>query len=200
MQKIENFFTHLKAWQLFLLMVAIPLVVQFTAMRMVMGTLDSESTPEDAFQLFQQLWGTLSGLMAIFMLIILGWFWSCGIELNRRIDPSNRKKTTLFKTAVIFPLIYMPFFMVVFSPGPHPPDSFGFTGIITLLHMFSMFCMFYLLYFVSWSLATVLNQSGQKVRNHSVYFFALWFYPVGIWLVQPKINKIVRDEIAEPIA
>jgi hypothetical protein len=30
-------------------------------------------------------------------------------------------------------------------------------------------------------------------------FFLLWFYPVGIWIVQPKINKMVESTPDLPV-
>ena len=24
-------------------------------------------------------------------------------------------------------------------------------------------------------------------------FFMIWFYPVGIWIIQPKINKMIEE-------
>ena len=81
--------------------------------------------------------------------------------------------------------------------NPDPAMMFKFMNFIVIvpLHLFAMFCIFYSLYFVSKTFKTVELQREVKFGDFAVEFFMIWFYPVGIWIVQPKINKMVEDKV-----
>jgi hypothetical protein len=72
-------------------------------------------------------------------------------------------------------------------------------AIIIPLHLFSMFCIFYCLYFVSKTFKTAELQRQTTFSDFAGEFFLLWFYPVGIWIVQPKINKMVESTPDLPV-
>ena len=65
-------------------------------------------------------------------------------------------------------------------------------AIIVPLHLFSMFCIFYSLYFVAKTFKTVELQREVIFSDFAGEFFMIWFYPIGIWIVQPKINKMIE--------
>jgi len=69
----------------------------------------------------------------------------------------------------------------------------GIFAIIIPLHLFSMFCIFYTLYFVAKTFKTVELQREVKFSDFAGEFFLIWFYPIGIWIIQPKINKFIED-------
>ena len=72
-------------------------------------------------------------------------------------------------------------------------------AIIIPLHFSLMFSMIYCFYFISRAIATI----EQYKRNGSVrvffgdyigYLFLVWFFfPIGVWWIQPKINKIFME-------
>jgi hypothetical protein len=66
-------------------------------------------------------------------------------------------------------------------------------GIIVPLHLFSMFCIFYCLYFVSKTFKTVELQREVSFSDFAGEFFMIWFFPIGVWIVQPKINKMIEN-------
>ncbi|WP_101311729.1 hypothetical protein [Labilibaculum manganireducens] len=69
----------------------------------------------------------------------------------------------------------------------------GLVGIIVPLHLFSMFCIFYCLYFVAKTFKTVELQREVSFFDFAGEFFMIWFFPIGIWIVQPKVNKMIED-------
>jgi hypothetical protein len=56
-----------------------------------------------------------------------------------------------------------------------------------------MFCIFYTLYFVAKTFKTVELQREVKFSDFAGEFFMIWFYPIGIWIIQPKINKMIEE-------
>ena len=53
-----------------------------------------------------------------------------------------------------------------------------------------LYCLFFDLNFISKSLA--LAETGKPVSfyDYSGPFFLIWFFPLGIWFVQPRINRL----------
>jgi hypothetical protein len=73
----------------------------------------------------------------------------------------------------------------------------GFIAIIFPLHFFAMFCIFYCLYFVAKTFKTVELQREVTFSDFAGEFFLFWFFPIGVWIVQPKINKMIEEPITE---
>ena len=67
----------------------------------------------------------------------------------------------------------------------------GIFAIIVPVHLFAMFCIFYSLYFVAKTFKTVELQRTVTFSDFAGEFFLLWFYPIGIWIIQPKINRMI---------
>lgn len=80
------------------------------------------------------------------------------------------------------------FFTVIFSNVKSP-----LIALILLFHLFAMFCIFYGLYFVSKSL--VLAETGKPASfyDYAGPFFLIWFFPIGIWFTQPRINRLFAE-------
>ncbi|MEZ4777307.1 MAG: hypothetical protein R3D00_29290 [Bacteroidia bacterium] len=132
-------------------------------------------------------------IMVLFMGVFFGWFWSVAIGLQPQVPEEVKMKVNKFKVFFFTPLIYILLFVGVFSTiatgnGRNP----GIFALIVPLHLFSMFCMFYILYFVSKTIKTVELQREVSFSDFAGEFFMIWFFPIGIWIVQPKINKMAK--------
>jgi hypothetical protein len=75
-----------------------------------------------------------------------------------------------------------------FTTGSDP--GAGIFALIVPLHLLSMGCLFYCLYFIAKALKSVEAQQPVSVSEYLGDFFLLWFYPVGIWILQPRVNKL----------
>ncbi len=187
-----NRFLTAKHWQLFLLMFAIPMVLEigFTIAVIInmIAQQDSEFLSLPSFTIFLPF--------IVFFLIggMLGWFWSIGVGLQKLIPEEHRMKVTSFKFFVLFPLIYFIFFtsQMSFFMSEVVINPLIFLAIFPM-HLFAMFCMVYNFYFVARTLKTIELQRKVEFSEYIGEFFLLWFYPVGVWIIQPKINKMVTD-------
>ena len=191
-------FLKAKHWQLFIVMLGIPLLFQFYTMFNMFSNLDSESNPNpenimNTFQIFPII-------MILFSLVFFGWFWSIAIGLQRNIPEEIKMKVKKFKILFFIPLIDIIFFMIymggIFSGmGTNGfPNGGGFVAIILPLHLFSMFCIFYSMYFVAKTIKTAELQRKTGFGDFAGEFFLLWFYFIGIWIIQPKVNKLYGKE------
>ncbi|MBS1933543.1 MAG: hypothetical protein JST96_06060 [Bacteroidetes bacterium] len=91
-------------------------------------------------------------------------------------------------------------FIKIAERGEEPNVAlFGIVfALIIPLHLFAMFCIFHSIYFVSKTIKTVELQRETTFSDFAGEFFLIWFYFIGIWFVQPKINKLAQTEF-EPI-
>lgn len=188
-------FLKAKHWQLFLLTFGIPLIFQFIMMGSMISNFATQTNP-DPTMMFNYM-KFFPVIMIIFMAIFFGWFWSVAIGLQKKVPENVTMKVKKFKIFFFIPLIYMLIFMTFFSVSmnglfsSNSEPSFGLIGglfaVIFPLHLFAMFCIFYSLYFVAKTFKTVELQREVTFGDFAGEFFLIWFYPIGIWIVQPKI-------------
>lgn len=184
-------FLKAKHWQLFLLTFGIPMIFQIFFMGSIFVNIASGIDRDPSFIINYMKF--FPGIIFLFMGVLFGWLWSVAIGLQSKVPDVVQMKVNKFKIFFFIPFIYslffLSFFMSSFTEGRPNPSIFA---VIVPLHIFSMFCMFYILYFVSKTYKTVELQREVKFSDFAGEFFMIWFYPIGIWIVQPKINKMIE--------
>lgn len=137
-------------------------------------------------------------IMIIFIVILFGWLYAIGTNLHKMIPTSVHLNLKRFKIFLAIPFVYMviiTIIMILISTRHFDevePSIPIFAGIMPL-HFFSMFCIFYCLYFVAKVIKTVERQQEVTFSDFAGEFFLIWFYPIGIWFIQPKINKLFHE-------
>ena len=192
-------FLKAKHWQLFILIFGLPLIFQIVMMTAMFSNLDSTYNPDPTFMFSYMKYFPL--VMVIYVGIFFGWFWSVGMGLQNKIPENIKMKVKNFKIFFFIPLIYI-FLILAFSRiimGKMMSSDgvqdislmIGVFAIIVPLHLFSVFCMFYILYFVAKTIKTVELQREVKFGDFAAEFFLIWFYPIGVWFIQPRINRMI---------
>ena len=195
-------FLKAKHWQLFLLTFGIPMIFQFIMMDSMISNIGTESKSE--LIMTSDYMNFFPIIVIIYMGVLFGWFWSISIGLQTKIPRNIKMKTKKFKIFFFIPLVYI-FFISLFIGGvfsgimlngtePSVGYVIGMIGIILPLHLLSMFGIFYSIYFVAKTLKTVELQKEVNFGDFASDFFILWFYFIGIWIIQPKINKIAKNK------
>lgn len=189
-----------KHWQLFLLTFGVPILLQLV----LMGTMFTRAVsnnfiePSSAISLVTLL--QLASLL--FLLVFFAWFWAVATGLQQFIPTEAKMKLTRFKIFFFIPLIYVVLFLLFVSTattetinhsGTISPVMIGAALTIILpLHFLSMFCIFHSLYFVAKALKTAELKRKARFSDFAGEFFLIWFFPIGIWIVQPRINKMIQ--------
>jgi hypothetical protein len=177
MKAVANLFLRAKHWQLFLLLFVVPLVVEITAMGYMPRTIRSWRDLGTSGFFFM-------GLVAISMFCFLGWLWAMGSFLNPLEEPSVRLRLMYFRAALLYQPVYgFVFFAVFLNPGPP-------VQVVLPLHLFAIFCLLYCFYFVARSLVTVNKGKQVSFSDYAKTLFLLYFYPIGVWIIQPRINQL----------
>ena len=198
---MTNKFLNAKHWQLFSLIFGIPLIFQIVMMLIMFASMSSEAStnPTEIFNMFK----FYPIIIIMYMGVYFGWFWSIAIGLQKKVPKNISMKTKKFKLFFFLPVIYIfcisLFISVTFSgimEGEIKPNNgliSAMIGIILPFHLLSMFGIFYTLYFTAKTLKTVELQKEVGFGDFIGEFFMLWFYFIGIWILQPKINKIAEN-------
>lgn len=196
-------FLKAKHWQLFLLAFGVPFLsciglIVYTVVQLVMLQGD------DATFLFTYYtWFPL--IIAISMGTTLGWLWSVTTGLQPRVPVHLRMNLFRFKLFCIVPITYtlaLAIFVGLIFAGiadtsdfdPDPVMVVTSVAIIVPLHLFSMFCIFHTIYYAAKTYKTVEFQKQVNFTDFIGEFFLAWFYFIGVWVLQPKINKMLTGE------
>jgi hypothetical protein len=192
-----DIFLRLKHWQLFLLLFGLPIIFDMVMFDYAIGS-SLNGHPEALLNTLR----FFPVLMILFTGGLFGWFWAMAIKLQPKVPASIHMKTGRFKILFLTPTIYIGclliFLCYVFGAYPRflTPDNMlaigGIWAIMIPLHLLSMGCIFYCLYFVAKTLKTVELQREVTFNDFAGEFFLIWFYPIGVWIIQPRVNKLVN--------
>lgn len=196
--KLIGFFLKAKHWQLFLLIFGIPFVFQITLMLLTISQLFASINPDPTVMF--KFMNFIPFIILIPTLALFGWLWSIGMGFQNKIPVNVKLKVKRFKLFFFIPFLYILILISVFSfvllnaislnPNPNLGLIALLFAVIFPLHLFSIFCIFYTFYFIAKTIKTVELQRDVVFADFMGEFFMLWFYPVGIWILQPKINKL----------
>lgn len=184
-------FLKAKHWQVFLLTFGLPFVLQIFTMSWIFSSVFEAENPDPAQMLPMISIFPLLGL--VFIAIQFSWNWSVVMGLDRIIPPEYRLNLRAFRVFFFIPMIYALIFSLSFlflmnDTYPNPI----FLLVVIPVHLFSMFCIVYCSYIVAKSIRTA--EEGQTVHfsDYVAEFFMLWFFPIGVWLLQPRINQLAE--------
>lgn len=206
-QNQMNIFLKLKHWQLFCLLAGIPAIFQFVAMGWVVTNSDLMKflwqlifNPErwqDIVALIpvKLVAGYYATMVVLFAALILCWFYSLGVKLCKRLPEAIKMNLTGFKVSLfisvackLFVAVYMYSLLPkILAGGELHATTFA---VLIPLQLIATFCAFYCFYFIAKALKTVELQQTVTFNDYALEFFGIWIFPVGIWFIQPKINKL----------
>ncbi len=200
-----NLFLRAKHWQLFIFILGIPLIFQLYLMNSMFSELTT-GDPED-LTFIADFMKYYPIVMILVMGVLFGWMWSISMGLRSKIPVEIRPETGLFKIFFFIPLVYLVGitylaskfiggFMELAASNTPPdidPSIFNMATFIVPLHLFSIFCIFYCFYFTAKTFKTAELQKSVSFNDFVGEFFLVWFSPIGVWILQPKVNKMVDE-------
>jgi len=175
LEGITSFFLRAKHWQVFALVWGAYFIAQMAIVA---------SLPEGPIEKPLKVGLLLEAVMLPSVACLMGWLWSMGSFLFSISEPSLKLNIHVFRFAVIFPTLYLltalPFFLSTSTPE----------AIILPLHLPALFCLIYVFYFDSRSLVTAEKGEGATSNDYVLPMLLLFFSPIGVWLIQPRINLL----------
>jgi hypothetical protein len=186
MNRVSQFCLRAKHWQIFLLLFLLS-VGQFVGSVAIMVA--SPSSEELGRGQLAGL-GLLDGLV---LLVFLSYFWFAGSFLCSVTPKDLRPGLSFFRVAVFYPVVItvMAYATAPFGLSGHPL----LFGVFFALSLFALVCGIYDINFVSKALAMAETGRPQVHSDYSGIFFLFLFFPIGVWFIQPRINRLYADRM-----
>jgi hypothetical protein len=178
-----KFFLKLKHWQLFTLVWGVPL----------------------GLSIFSNIKGDLSIMLMTFPFMMLffifglfGWVWAIATGLHDKVRPEVKLNVTRFKIIFLIPIVYMLLLLIwmttsAMTDSGEQTDPPGiFVALFIMVHLLSMVCIIMGLRFAAKTMRSVELHRNAKFGDYIGEFFLIWFSIVGIWILQPRLNKLVE--------
>lgn len=199
---MTKYFLKAKHWQLFILLIVIPIIFQMVMMSMMISNALSLQNPNPDFM--NNYFNYFIVIMILYLFGLMGWFWSMAIGLQSKLPYHVKMRVNLFKFFFFVPVTYISLILIGMKYLSYNAQDFfeavnpNILGVIFVviipLHLFSMFCMFYMIFFAAKTVKSVELQKEAEIGDYIVDMLLLWFYPVGVWIIQPRINKLTERE------
>ncbi len=177
---------RMKHWQIFLILICLPIILHLWI-----------SKVEIFNQNVNDLISTFD-MPVIFITTLFFWLYTLASNLNNKLTSDFKLNIKKFIACLIVPLFYfllLFFFVLEMSEINYTTSFIILIFVIGVpLHLLSMFCIFYCFWFNAKLLSSVELQKEGALNEYIGYFFLFWFYPIGIWIIQPKINIIFNKK------
>ena len=169
-----NFLLKIKHWQLFLLVIIAPILIAVT----VSGL---NITSEPIFPLIPLL----------MFLTYFSWIWTICIGLTTHLTQELSVRVSIINilgTLLIVSILFR--FWIEFINGEHAISDSSLIDILDAI--------FVILSLAFMNLAAKIFKSAElhkstRFSEHIGEFFLIWFFPLGIWNLQPRINRIAKQ-------
>ena len=205
-----KFVLHLKHWQLFVLLFALPVFFYILFFAIFIANVGRIDAGEDITPTLIGIGSVMAIAYLVMIVVGAAWFFNVATGLYRKLPETVHMKIRRFYFAFFFPMFYAVCLLIGLSlfvgftltqPGaattasaPPPTAFFAVIGIIFPLHLLTIACIFYNFYFIAKCLKAVELQRVPDIGEYVADFVLLWFSFVGVWLIQPRINEIFAEK------
>lgn len=161
-----NFILKLKHWQVFLILLLASITSNF------------ELVDHESFNMAINTFGVI---------IYFLWYFAVGLELTEHLPPKIELGRTMFIINAFVLTLSMLILIIVFDGEFSSNGFFGFVWVVYLMYAVVQF-----MFFPSRALKSVEQGSEATFGQYFRYFLLTIFWPIGIWWIQPKLNRIGR--------
>ncbi len=178
---MKNFLVKIKAWQLCAVMFGSVYVLPMLLLSCRVGN---------------HLLSSYSWM--IFLVIYVGYLWILGFTLSKEISLTTGFWFWLFNIALAYVLIYNLFFLTMMSSGFYHMNRIvtgsEFFKSIMPFHTAAMVCMLYGLIYDARVFVSKQRKKAVKLDDYIGAFFLLWFLPIGIFWIQPRVVDLLANK------
>lgn len=131
---------------------------------------------------------------------LLFWIWSIAYCSVIRASKISNTAATRAGVVLVFAFVYMAVSPWIFPRPSTFQDPVIPVQLVGILHMSAMFGMVYAFGVAAKSLVSAENDSVAAFHEYIGTFFLIWFFPIGVWNVQPRMNAVIDRARSELIA
>jgi hypothetical protein len=125
--------------------------------------------------------------MMVYLLVYLGWLFSISYLLNNEVPKDMNLNITILKFLILIPTLYASVFVTFLNVLDDNPSSFTM-----VLHISSMVIIFYSMLFSAKTINSIELKRKVTFSDYAGDFMLFWFFPIGIWIIQPRVNKLFK--------
>lgn len=187
-QLIIHWFLKAKAWKLFMLLYGLPAFVTIVFVLISIYYSDVRII---------RLVIPISGFIST--ITLSGWLFSIGIGLADLLPAPEKLPSKLFKASFLPPLFFVLFISIhMISHMCTSTDDrlmskaffLDFDSPMIIIPIVAMASILYALLFAAKTIRSVELGRKPKLGENGSEDFLLWIYPIGLWFLQPKINRM----------
>jgi hypothetical protein len=174
----------LKHWQVFVLIFILPFILQYIATQL--------------FAALEILTPILSIVVAALPPIVpVAWLWWVGFHFYKGLPGRIKVSAVYFHLGALYFILYL--LLLTYTLGVARDNIADGTlpiGMLILLmpmHLFATFCYLYLTYFAARSIVSVQKQRVVTIAEYIIVAIQVLFLPIGIWFIQPRLNKLALE-------
>jgi hypothetical protein len=137
-----------------------------------------------------------------------GWIWSIAIGFQNKLPVDLKMKTKMFRVIMLFSFVIfvcIMFLMLIDNPmkmellvGKQLTITEKLPGIIfsviSTLSFFALIFILYCFYFAAKTIKTIELQKKVILLDFVVEFLMICLFPIGIWIIQPRINQLAENK------
>jgi hypothetical protein len=135
------------------------------------------------------LWAAIVSITCIFFSL---WFFAIAKALSTKMASGQRLDFSAFKRVLIGGTVFL-LLLCAFVPFEGGDSLFAKWGLVvfTIGQFWLLYCYIFILNFIAKSIATTESGRIPSFDQYASYFVCLFFFPIGIWFVHPRIKKLV---------
>lgn len=161
---------NLKSWQLFIVLFSPFIISSFISFKL-----------PNLITLFTSLW----------LIIYLIWLYVLSTNLYKKLTKDNQKTFSIVMLKVNILLTFISLLVISISSHILIPAL-----IKTILSIYSAVGLIYSIFFC----AKILSKKENNQDSLFLNFVLLWFYPIGLWVLQPKVRAVFNNKGSENTA
>lgn len=177
----------LKHWQIFIFLFVLPMLIKYFVLDNYLLSKDLE---ERIFFFPIRVF--------LFNFPFFVWLYALGTIFYTKLPSTKGVKINGFKRCIYFALTTMAFnaiaIYILFEYNFFSETlSYLILVCIYLLQLINIVCLFYSIYFVARAIVTVEYERIVLFNDYKGTLLALLFFPIGVWMVQPRVNQLLSD-------
>lgn len=137
-------------------------------------------------RIFQMAWYT----------VFFGWIYAIGMLSLDKLPEGHGINARYYKFSFVFLIISLAATTLLFGGrySLNEPNYGAFGSSIWLvlpLHLYTMWSILHVVYFSAKMLTSKIEGKVVGFNKSSEYFFAILFFPIGVWFIQPKAQQLI---------
>ncbi|TWJ01713.1 hypothetical protein JN11_01867 [Mucilaginibacter frigoritolerans] len=143
--------------------------------------------------------GRIVGCLSFCVYIV--WIYSIGSLMRELIPNKLRPKITYFRMSCLVLIVGTIVILMIFGGYSINQDNYKNYGklfwVFLFIQLFLMWSLIYIVYFAAKMLMSIVEGEIVDFNKSYKFFFAIWIYPVGLWIVQPAVQRILSQSAGQ---